>query len=242
MIFRSNRSVLALPLAGLLSLSALVALAACGGDPKPAETPPTPTETPTAAPTAAAPAPTDAPVASAAPTAAPSATADAKAPPKPSSGRPAVLKSDPQEVTDTYGSSPGAKIIIGSGNAAGTFKIPENALRTGTVITVKLDAKAKSTGVPIGKIFHITAFVPPANAPSNIESEGPPFEVILPAGNKKDANLAIGTVVTDDAGKEKITWKIIAPKRIDDAAGLAYYEITGFSDTLLHVTTKPPTK
>jgi hypothetical protein len=230
--------------AGALPLAAVALLVACGGDPKPVETPPAPTDAPSAAPTAPPPAPTETPAASAAPSAdaAPSGSPSAAPAPKPSSGRPAVLKSDPQEITDTFGSSPGAKIIIGSGNAAGTFKIPENALRTGTVITVKIDAKAKATGVPIGKIFHITAFIPPAQQPSNIVTEGPPFELILPAGNKKDANLAIGTVVTDDAGKEKITWQIIAPKRIDDVAGLAYYDLNGFSDTLLHVTTKPVSK
>lgn len=228
-------------LARALSLAAFSLLAACGADVKPVETPPAATDAPTAAASVAA---TPPPVETAAPSATPAASgsADAKPPaPKPSSGRPAVLKSDANEITDTFGSSPGAKIIIGSGAAAGTFKIPENALHTGTVITVKIDPKAKSTGVPIGKIFHVTAFIPPANAPSNIVTDGPNFELILPAGTKKDANLAIGTVVTDDAGKEKITWQIIAPKRIDDAAGLAYFELTGFSDTLLHVTAKPVT-
>ncbi len=236
MILLSPRLARALPLA------ALSLLAACGADVKPVETPPVATDAPSAAASVAA-TPPPPETASAAPSAAPapSGSADAKPEPKPSSGRPAVLKSDASEVTDTFGSSPGAKIIIGSGAAAGTLKIPENALRTGTVITVKLDAKAKPTGIPIGKLFRITAFVPPANAPSNIVTDGPNFELILPAGNKKDANLAIGTVVTDDAGKEKITWQIIAPKRIDDAAGLAYYELTGFSDTLLHVTAKPVT-
>jgi hypothetical protein len=222
-----------------LPLCAIALVAACGGDPKPVDAPVTPTATPSAVPSTPPPAASEVP--SAAPTAAPSGSADANAPPKPSSGRPAVLKSDSAEVTDTYGSSPGAKIIVGPGNAAATLKIPENALRTGTVITVKVDAKAKSTGVPIGKVFHITAFVPPANMPSNILTEGPPFELIMPAGTKKDANLAIGTIEVDDKGTEKIKWQIIAPKRIDDAAGLAYFDLNGFSDTILHVTAKPPT-
>jgi hypothetical protein len=210
-----------------------LAAAACGAKPAPApEPPPTPTVE------AAVPAPTSTATAEAAPTA--SATAEAAtSPPRQSSGRPPVLKSDPEEVTDTFGSSPGAKIEIGEKEIA-IFRIPENALTRGVNITFKLDNKGKTAGGQVGKIYRVTAIIPPASGPTNIDSAGPPFELALPAGSKKDANLAIGTFVTDDKGREKISWRIIAPVKIDDATGTAHFELPSISDAYLHITTKPP--
>ena len=221
-----------------LGLCALVLLAACGGEPAPV-VPPAPTDAPTAMPP-----PTTSATAEAtppAPTAAPSGAADMPPVPKPSSGRPAVLMSDSAELSGTFGSSPGAKLELGDKDKM-TLKIPENALAKGTVITFKIDAKGKANGAPIGKILHLTAFVPPGTEPATVTSEGPPFELQMPAGSKKDANLAVGTISTDDKGREKITWKVIAPKRIEDAAGIAYFELPVLTESFIHVTTKAPTK
>ncbi len=221
-------------------LSALVLLAACGGEPAPVA-PPAPTDAPAAtpAPTTSASAEATPPSASAAPSG--SAATDMPAAPKPSSGRPAVLMSDSAELTGTFGSSPGAKLELGDKDKA-TLKIPENALAKGTVITFKIDAKGKANGAPIGKILHLIPVVPPAQEPATITSEGPPFELQMPAGSKKDANLAVGAISVDDKGREKITWKVYAPKRIDDVAGIAYFELPTITESFIHVTTKAPTK
>jgi hypothetical protein len=205
-------------------------LAACGGEPAPAA-PPQPTETPSAAP-APPPPPT------AEPTAAPSASASAKpdAPaPKQSSGRPAVMKSDAKEITDSFGTSPGAKLELGDKDIA-TLRIPEGALHQATNITFKIDGRGKATGAVVGKIYHLLASYPPASTPENIESGGDPFVLELPAGAKKDANLAIGT--EDDKGKVK--WTIVAPKRVDDARNVAIFELPTLHTGWLHVTTKAP--
>ncbi len=223
-----------------LGLCALVLLAACGGEPAPV-VPPAATGAPTAmpAPTPSASADATPP----APTAAPSGSAAADMPPVPkaSSGRPAVLMSDSAELSGTFGSSPGAKLELGDKDKM-TLKIPENALAKGTVITFKIDAKGKANGAPLGKILHLTAFVPPGTEPTTVTSEGPPFELQMPAGTKKDANLAVGTISTDDKGRDKITWKVFAPKRIDDVAGIAYFELPVLTESFIHVTTKAPTK
>lgn len=222
---------------------ALVLLAACGGEPLPVA-PPAPSEAPAVAPAPAASATAEAtPAPSAAPSATPSASAatDMPAPAKQSSGRPTVLMSDPLELTGTFGSSPGAKLELGDKDKI-TLKIPEFALSTrGTILTVKIDPKGKANGALVGKILHLTAFEP-KGAPDAATSEGPPFELQMPAGNKKDANLAVGTISIDDKDREKITWKVYAPKRIDDVAGIAYFELTTLADSFIHVTTKAPTK
>jgi hypothetical protein len=161
--------------------------------------------------------------------------------PKPSSGRTAVLMSDSVELNGTFGSGQGAKLELGDKEKM-TLKIPENAFGKGTVLNFKIDAKGKAGGGLIGKILHLTLSVPPATEPATVTSEGDPFELQMPAGTKKDANLAVGTVTVDDKGREKITWKVIAPKRIDDAIGVAYFDLTTLSESFLHVTTKAPSK
>ncbi len=219
---------------------ALVLLAACGGEPAPVA-PPTPSEAPvvTPAPTASATAEATPPAPSSKPSA--SAAADMPAPAKQSSGRPIVLMADPIELTGTFGSSPGAKLELGDKEKI-TLKIPEFALSTrGTIITIKIDAKGKANGSLIGRIVHLTTLTP-QGAPEPAASEGSPFELQMPAGNKKDANLAVGTITVDDKGNEKITWKVYAPKRIDDVAGIAYFELTTLANSFLHVTAKAPSK
>ncbi len=233
-----------------LSLAAVAALSlvACGGG---APTPATPGEgdgLPLATPSAL-PAPAPGPIASAAPSAAPAAapapSAAASADPaadKPkriSSGRPAVLKQDSTEITDTFGSSPPGKITIGDTNPS-VLVIPEFALDRGHNITFKLDPKGKTHGLPVGKIFHVMAQVGGSPNYTTVASVGPAFELQMPAGNKKDANLAIGTITQDEkTARETVSWKVIAPKRIDDATGMAYFELAQLPDAYLHVTTKP---
>jgi hypothetical protein len=211
-----------------LLLSAL-ALAACAGPPPPPA--PTPAATPKEAP----------PPPPAEPEAAPSGTAQAGKPPEApkSSGRIPVLKSDPEEITDSFGSPP-AKLEIGDAQKA-TLRIPEEALSSAVNITFKIDKKGKSNGPPIGKIYRITPIIPPASEPTKIETAGPSFELAFPAGDRKDANLAIGELGTDDKGRPKIVWTVIAPVKIDDATATAHFEMKTLSDAYLHITTKPAT-
>ena len=213
------------------SLVFALVLAACGNEPS-AAAPPQPTEPPSAAPAAPSATP------EAAPSAAPSASAKASAAPeapKPGSGRPAVLKSDSSEITDTFGSSPASKLELGDKDIA-TLRLPEGGLRTGTLITFKIEKSSKSAGGVIGKIYQIKSVIPPSSDAQQIESQGPPFVLELPAGAKKDANLAIG--IEDEKGKLK--WTIVAPKRIDDARSVAIFELTTLPSGYLHVTTKAP--
>lgn len=209
-----------------------------GGEPAPAVPPPAPS---------AAPSPPPEPSASASAAAeapAPSASASASAAPaKPqSSGRPAVLKSDPTSITDGFGSSPGAKIEIGEGNEIATLRIQENTLGQLTNVTFKIDAKGKANGATGGKIYHLTPVIPPDGKPVTVPSNnGTPFDLSLPGGGKRGVNLAIGSIETDDSGREKIKWQVIAPKRVDEGMGVAYFELPELKDAYMHVTSKAPT-
>ncbi|AKT36370.1 hypothetical protein [Chondromyces crocatus] len=207
------------------------ALAACGASepPPPAAPPPAPP------PPVAEPEPEPEPEPSAPP-------ADAKPEPAQSSGRTPLFKSDPEEITDSFGSSPAAKLELGDDTGRATLRIPENALSQGVNITFKIEKKGKTSGPPIGKVYRTSGVVPPDGTPREIESAGPVFELAFPAGNKKDANLAIGTISLDDKGREKIDWIVVAPKRIDDAMGLAYFELSKLPNAYLHITTKAPTE
>ena len=218
-----------------LGFSALVLLAACGGEPAPV-VPAGGTDAPAATPAPKSEA-SDAPPP--APAAAPSgaASAGAEAPPKPSSGRPAVMMADNTEVSGTFGTTPGAKLEVGDKDKA-TLKIPEGALHSGTVVTFKVDPKGKSNGAPIGRIYHVTPVIPPSGTPSSITSDGPPFEVQMPAGSKKSLNLAVGVIEEDDKGHEKLTWTVYASKRVDDGAKIAYFELPVLNDAYIHVTSK----
>lgn len=216
---------------------AIAAAFACS-DPPPAVTPdselPLKVPPPSTAEPIAAPEPSAAPAASAAPEA--SASASAAAPPAPpqSSGRPPLLKSDPKEISDTFGVSPGSKLELGDDKEMVVLRIPEGSLETGTNITFKFDPKGKPGGMVIGKIYHLTAVVPPSGTPSRVKSVGEPFRLEFPAGNKKDANLAIGEPGTK--------FRVIAPKRVDDSTNTAYFELTELYDFTLHITTRAPTE
>jgi hypothetical protein len=222
----------------------LSVLVGCSGEPIPAAEPPTPPDAkaaPAAAPEPSASAAAEAPAPSASASAAASAGAKAEPLKEQSSGRPSVLKSDPIQISDSFGSSPGAKVEIGAKEIA-TFKIPELTLGQVTNITFKLDTKGRTGGPLVGKIYRMIPMLPPEAKPVTIPSNnGTPFELMLPAGNKKGVNLAIGTIEADGSGREKVSWQVIAPKRIDDATGIAYFELQQLTDSYLHVTTKPPT-
>jgi hypothetical protein len=210
-----------LPICGLL-------LAACG-EPAPPTPPPQPTDTPTAAP-APPPPPTT--------TSAPSASASAAAPPpaRGGGGGIAVLKSDPSEISDTFGSGP-AKLELGEKDLA-TLRIPEGALTHAVNVTFKLDAHGKSFGLATGKIYSILVSIPPSGAGEQVLSNGSPFVLELPAGGKKDANLAIGA---EDANG-KLKWTVVAPTRIDDSRNVAVFELATLPSGWVHVTTKPAAK
>jgi hypothetical protein len=218
--------------ANAIVLLAYSALAACAAPPPPAPAPPPAVKQ--EAPPAPPPAPEPPPITSAEapPPSAPESTA-----PK-SSGRPPLLKVDPEEISDTFGSSPPAKLELGEQEKA-ILRIPENAFSNGVNVTFKIDKKGKSGGAQVGRIYRITPVVPPAATPSKVPTAGPAFELALPAGNKKEANLAIGEIVTDDKGKEKLVWTVVAPTKIEDATGTAHFELPWLSDAYLHVTTKP---
>ncbi len=119
-----------------------------------------------------------------------------------------------------------------------TLRLPEGGLHTATVITFKIDGKARSSGGQVGKIYHISSVVPPSQTPEQIESGGPPFVLELPGLPKKEVNLAIG--VEDDKGKVK--WTVIAPKSIDESRNMAVFELTTLPSGWVHVTTKPAGK
>ncbi|HVY49871.1 MAG TPA: hypothetical protein VHB21_28445 [Minicystis sp.] len=217
-----------------LAACALVSFAACGGEPAPPPAPPTP-PMPTAAAAAEPPPPP-----TAEPSAAPSASASAE-PQKPmSSGRPPVIFTNATEVSETFGSSPPAKVEIGGDKDHAIFRIPENALHQGMNITFKLDTRGRSGGGQVGKIYRITPIIPPDAKPVNVETADAPFVIQLSNGGKKDLNLAIGALSTDDKGREKIVWTIVAPKQGDNGAGEAVFEVKTLGDEYVHLTTKPP--
>ncbi|MDI1446173.1 hypothetical protein [Polyangium sp. 6x1] len=224
---------------GLPALVAVVA-AACGGEPTPP--PATPEPPPAAKP---APAPTETPTAAPEPTAQPTASASAEAPPPPKSSeesRPPVLMSSEKELQSIFTTSPGAKLELGDDSGRAVFRIREGSLGSPHIITFKLDPKGKTTGVPIGKIYRLLVQIENSAETPTLETLDKPFEFSFPAGNKKDANLAIGEVKVDDKGREKITWTIYAPEKIDDATGMAFFKIKSIGNFFMHVTAKPPTE
>lgn len=146
-----------------------------------------------------------------------------------------MLKSDPAEISDTFGNSPGAKLELGDKDIA-TLRIPEFAMPKTANITFKIDARGgKSGGAQVGKIYHLAVNFPPSAALERVESAGDPFVLELPTANKKNVNLAIG--VEDD--KAKVKWTIVAPKRIDESRNVAVFELTTLASGWMHVTTKP---
>jgi type IV secretory pathway VirB10-like protein len=220
----------------VLPVVAAFALAACGGEPPPPAV--TPEPEPKAAP---APEPTAAPEA---PTPAPTATANAGPAPQPEQSveGPPVLMSNPKELQAVFTTRPGAKLELGDDTERAVFRIREGSLPSAYIISFKVDPKGKSTGVPIGKTYRMVVQIENSSELPKVETQDRPFELTMPAGSKKDANLAIGEVTTDDKGREKIVWTVVAPEKIDDAMGTALFKIKAIGNYWLHVTAKPPTE
>lgn len=220
------------------AIGGAASLGACGGD-QAAPVEPTsslPLTTPSGAPAAIEPTPADTastePAASGAPDAgAPKATSTG-------SGRPPVLKTSDTSITDTFGAAP-AKLELGRDKGVATLKIPDGALDKGYNITFEVDNKGKSNGAALGKVYHVKTQVAGGSEFTKIDSSGAPFEFSAPAAGRKDANLAIGATVTDDKGKEKLTWTVIAAKQVD--SGVATFELPSIGgDVVLHLTTRAP--
>ncbi|MRG97368.1 hypothetical protein [Polyangium spumosum] len=216
----------------------VVVAAACGGETTP---PPATPEPPPAATPAPAPEETAAPEA---PPPEPTAKPEAEPPPPPKDAeeRPPVLMSSEKELQSIFTTSPGAKLELGDDAGRAVFRIREGSLGSAHIITFKIDPKGKSTGVPIGKIYRMLVQIENSAETPTLETLDKPFEFSFPAGNKKDANLAIGELKVDDKGREKITWTIYAPEKIDDAMGVAHFKIKSIGNFYMHVTAKPPTE
>lgn len=218
------------------TLPALVALGlgfvACGGEQTPPPAKPEPVTQPPAPP------PTE--TTPEAPPPEPTTTPDAGPPPAQTSSveRPPVLMSDEKELSGAFTTSPGAKLELGDDAGRAVFRIREGSLPSAYVITFKVDPKAKSTGVPIGKIYRLITQIENSSELPEVETQDKPYELTFPAGSKKDANLAIGKIAADG----KITWTIVAPEKIDDATSTAFFKIKTIGNYILHVTAKPPTE
>lgn len=211
----------------LVALAGFVGFAACGGDPPP------PAESPAAP---APPEPEPPPPAKAEPEAPePEPTAD----PSAESGRPPVLQSDPASISGTFGTTPGAKLELGTDEIA-VLRIPEGTLDQGYAITFQLDPKAKAHGAAVGKVYRLAVTISGESAPARATSTGKAFELSLPLADAKAANLALGEVEKDDKGKEKVTFKVVAPKRIDEPQKLAVFELSELRDLVFHLTQKSP--
>lgn len=218
-----------------LSLLAAFAITGCGGGEAPPPATPEPEAKAPAAPepTAAPEAPTPAPTASANPGPAPQPEQSVEGPP--------VLMTNEKELQAVFTTRPGAKLELGDDTGRALFRIREGSLPSAHIITFKIDPKGKSTGAPIGKIYRLMVQIENSSELPKVETSDKPYEFTFPAGGKKDANLAIGEVTTDDKGREKIVWTVVAPEKIDDATGTAFFKIKAIGNYWLHVTAKPPT-
>jgi hypothetical protein len=209
-------------------LAAGGALVACGAPPPPPAAPaPEPTPEPTPEPVAAEEPPAEEP-----PPAEPASTERAP------SGRPPLFFMNSTKITEQVGETPAAKFELGGAEGA-SFRIPEYALRNGILVTFMVDKKAKRHKGAAGETYRLQAQIPPSADFSTVVSNGPMFELRLPKPGAA-ANLAIAEIKVDDAGKESMTWKVIAAKKVDDGAKTALFEISGFTNAVLHLTTEAP--
>ncbi|MBK9262750.1 MAG: hypothetical protein IPM54_23475 [Polyangiaceae bacterium] len=222
------------------ALPALLAAVAvgCGGDSTPPPAKPEVTAAPPTPPPAATSAAPEEPK--------PEATASASAappPPPPTSSveRPPVLLSDEEELRAPVTSSPGAKFEIGDDSGRAVFRIRENALNSPYIFTFKIDKKAKTTGIPVGKTYRMIVQVENSQDLPKVETADKPFEFSFPTAGKKDVNLAIGEEILDAKGIAKITWTIVAPEKIDESMGIAHFKLPAAGNYHLHMTLKAPT-
>ncbi len=212
-------------------VAGLFAFAACASEAPQATTPAT-TATSSAAPP---PASETAPPEPAASTAAPAASSAAPPPKKPAIMN--VIKG----AKEASGLVPlsGSKVEVGETELA-TLKILDGALSKAQSVTLKLDPKGKAHGQVAGSLYRITV-AELDGTPATVSTAGDAFVLTLPTGGKKDLNLAIGETVTEK-GKQKLVWRVVAPKSVDEAAKTATFELTSLSDLGIHLTAKEPTK
>lgn len=166
----------------------------------------------------------------------PQPSAEPAAPEPEGSGRIAVLKSDPESITDIFGANP-ARLELGAPEKA-TLRIPADALSQAYNITFELAPKGKSQGAPIGKIYRLRAQVAGSVEYSRALSSSQPFQLEFPAGSAAGANLAIGEISVGANGKETVTWRVLEHKRVE--GNVAYFETPDISDWYVHLTTQAP--
>lgn len=149
--------------------------------------------------------------------------------------------SDEKELRAPVSSSPGAKFELGDDSGRAIFRIREGALSSAHVFTFKVDTKAKTTGIPVGKTYRLLVQIENSAELPKIDTVDKPFEFTFPTAGKKDANLAIGEITTDAKGIEKITWTIIAPEKVDESMNTAFFKMPAVGNFVLHMTLKAPT-
>jgi hypothetical protein len=221
------------------ALSALFATVAvgCGGESA------KPPEKPEVKAAATTPPPPETTEATPPPPPATSASAATPPPPPPSSSqeRPPVLMSDDTELRGPVSSSPGAKFELGDDTGRAIFRIREGALSSAHVFTFKIDPKAKSTGIPVGKTYRMIVQVENSSELPKVDTIDKPFEFTFPTAGKKGANLAIGEITLDAKGAEKVTWTIIAPEKVDESTNTAFFKVPSVGNYIMHMTLKAPT-
>jgi hypothetical protein len=213
-------------------VAGLFAFAACASEAPQATTPATTATSSTAPPPASETAPPEPAASSAAP-----AASSAAPPPK----KPALLNviKGAKEASGNVPSDGTTKVEVGETELA-TLKILDGALSKPKLVTLKLDPKGKAHGQVAGSLYRVS-MTEPDGTPTTVSTAGEPFVLTLSTGGKKDLNLAIGETVTEK-GKQKLVWRVVAPKSVDEAAKTATFELTSLSDLGIHLTAKEPTK
>lgn len=159
---------------------------------------------------------------------------------KPPSGRPPLIAMHATKVTGTFGATPAAKLRVG-GEPPAELHIQEWSLTEGVNLTLSIDPKGKKMkSGAVGNVYRLEPQIAPDPDYKTITSDGPPFVLRLPAGDSKSANLAFGEIITDAKG-ERVEWKVIAPKQIDDVANVAIFELDKLVHASFHITNDAPT-
>jgi hypothetical protein len=152
-----------------------------------------------------------------------------------------VLLSDDEELRAPVASSPGAKFEIGDDTGRAIFRIREGALSSPHIFTFKIDKKAKTTGVPVGKTYRLIVQIENSSDLPKVETIDKPFEFTFPTAGKKGVNLAVGEATVDAKGAEKITWTVIAPEKVDESMNTAFFKLPAVGNYHLHMTLKAAT-
>lgn len=137
--------------------------------------------------------------------------------------------------------SPGAKFELGDDTGRAIFRIREGALSSAHVFTFKVDPKAKTTGVPVGKTYSLLVQIENSSETPKLDTVDKPFEFTFPTAGKKGVNLAIGEITVDPKGNEKITWSIVAPEKVDDSMNTAFFKLPSVGRFIMHLTLKAVT-